>query len=128
MHDLFKLPVFSSLKPAQVAQLLHGSVSQVYEFQAADWHTPAQAYQDLAQGLQFAPGFGANLDALADALADLSERYQSGARVVLLLSGYTESGLFQTDWQVEFISICEEACSYWLEQHKYLQILVNELA
>lgn len=128
MLDLYKLPVFSSLEPTQVEQVLQAKESQVFQFQAASWHTPAQAYQDLAQRLQFAPDFGANLDALADALADLSERYPSGSRVVLLFSAFNASDLYQTDWHVEFKAICEEASSYWLEQDKYLQILVSEVA
>ena len=69
----------------------------------------------LAAAAGFPPGFGANWDALADALCDLSWRQASG--YVLLLRGASDTlGLSANDREIA-LDILADTVVYW-RQHK----------
>ena len=70
----------------------------------------------LAAAAGFPPGFGANWDALADALCDLSWRQASG--YVLLLRGASDTlGLSANDREIA-LDIMADTVVYWRQRKK----------
>ncbi len=126
MSDPLHLPLLSMLTPAQqvqIAQIHSCSGWRVCSLPCLAWQTPAIAYLDIAKALQFEPEFGNNLDALADALGELAERYPGGTGLLLLLTDYSRSALRNSDWHQNFVMLLRDSCDYWREQGRQLNVL-----
>lgn len=83
----------------------------------------ADLLRGLAHALDFAPDFGHNWDALADALQDLS--WLQSSRIVLELTG---GDAFQRNapeaWRTA-LDIFRDAATYWSSRRRVLLVLVH---
>lgn len=86
--------------------------------------TPATLFEGFASALRFPEWFGANWDALADCLTDLSWLDESG--YLITLRGY--GGAFTADsrgWET-LLSVLQDACAYWRDEGTPFGVLVED--
>ena len=82
-----------------------------------------QLFNEVAQAVNFPPEFGANWDALADALCDLSWCAASG--YVLLLKNVSETfGLSANDREIA-LDLLADTVVYWRQRNKSFWIFYS---
>jgi len=86
--------------------------------------TPATLFEGFASAMRFPEWFGANWDALADCLTDLSWLDDSG--YLITLRGYDRAFTADSaDWET-LLGVLEDACAYWQDEGTPFGVLVED--
>jgi hypothetical protein len=93
------------------------------EVDAATVDDKASLMSALARGLAFPATFGANWDALADSLQDLSWRPASGY-VLHLKNGQGLRAALGPDW-VRLLDVLRTTAEYWAQRRKPFVVIVD---
>ncbi|WP_172204046.1 barstar family protein [Niveibacterium sp. COAC-50] len=86
--------------------------------------TPATLFEGFASALRFPEWFGANWDALADCLTDLSWLDESG--YLITLRGYGRAFPAGSADAEMLQGVLEDACAYWQDEGTPFGVLVED--
>lgn len=119
LQDVSEAGVYELNCPIEV---LFGNVAlsglQLFEVDLSGRHNKGEFLAAIAKAIQAPDWFGHNLDALNDALCDLSWLEPGTSGYVLLLQGCRERlGLSESEYSA-VRDIFNEATEYWRSQHK----------
>ncbi len=119
LQDVDEAGVFELNCPVEI---LFGNVAlsglQMFDVDLAGRHNKGEFLAAIAKVIQAPDWFGHNLDALSDALCDLSWLEPEASGYVLLLQGGGERlGLSESEYAA-VREIFSEAAEYWKSQHK----------